>query len=1088
MTGRLYRKIICLMIALALVFSSAILACAVNDAKNPSRMVRVGFSHLMGYHMVVNHARSGYGYDFLQSVAAYNNWSYNYLGYNNTFPQMYGMLDNGDIQLFTGAPKRPELESKYLYSMPIGSATVQLVERDGDGRFSGNDVSTMDGAKIGIVKGEYYEQDVKKFIDTNGLDCEIVYFPSDEELRTALSAAGKVDLIATSSLRKLGGGEIIVKEIFSEDIYAIAAKGNEELIDELNYGISQMNVYDPSWRTRLHSKYYSLTEASEVVLTADERKYMERLQKNNETIKVAINPDNSPYSWSKDGRNFKGIIPAILELLQNETGLNFEILEAKSRANYEELISSGQADIVADACDDLYFAESKGFKLTNHYFTTAISKITRTASKEKDQSEEVVAAPFNKDFIENRKDSFYKHSGSISYYQTLDECIGAVKNKDADACYVFQYTAQEALNNDLENKLQSTLMPGDAPQISMAISSTADYNLMTILNRAIGGLGQEEVQNIMIRYASITNTSFSLIRFFYTHPMAILVIAIVILLILFTSVMSVARRNHTKKLERTNEALTIAVAKAEHAMDARTRFFAQMSHEIRTPMNAIVGLTELSRAHLNNPDMMSEYLDKIASSSKVLLSIINDVLDMSSIESNKMKIASVEFDLNQVLDNIEAVYTSQCKAKGLTFILKKNISDQHLVGDSLRINQILLNLVSNSYKFTESGGRIELVASEISRKGDVAFIRFTVEDTGSGMTDDMVKRIFVPFEQESALTARKHGGSGLGMSITKNLVDLMDGTINVESAKDVGTRFTVDLPFKVAENMEKTVEAVTASGLSALLVGSDAQQVEYLQLLVEQFGVKVTDFLLGEAGGHASGEEKFFNQKYNICILDELPSREATKETLAYFKGKLGDGVMMVLASSKEPEEIPRDIKEQGIDRFIKKPILQGDVSAILSELSSDEEAGTEQAAAAPAAQTADDGNDFGGREVLLAEDNEINAEIMMELLDMVNIKADHAENGRIALEKFEASEPGRYMAVLMDLQMPEMDGIEAAKAIRASSHPDAKEIPIVAQSANAFNEDVANALGAGMNAHVSKPINSKELYATLKKCRDKEF
>ena len=159
-----------------------------------------------------------------------------------------------------------------------------------------------------------------------------------------------------------------------------------------------------------------------------------------------------------------------------------------------------------------------------------------------------------------------------------------------------------------------------------------------------------------------------------------------------------------------------------------------------------------------------------------------------------------------------------------------------------------------------------------------------------------------------------------------------------------------------------------------------------------------------------------------------------------------------------------------------------------MSELSSDEEAGTEQAAAAPAAQTADDGNDFGGREVLLAEDNEINAEIMMELLDMVNIKADHAENGRIALEKFEASEPGRYMAVLMDLQMPEMDGIEAAKAIRASSHPDAKEIPIVAQSANAFNEDVANALGAGMNAHVSKPINSKELYATLKKCRDKEF
>ncbi len=1067
----IYKRLVSMVMALALVFASAFLAFA-EEGGEVERTVKVGFSQLSGYHVIIAHARSGYGYDFLQSVATYNNWSYTYVGYNNTFFQMFNLLDSGEIDVFTGVPKREDRLAGYVYSEPIGSATIQLIGRSDLPHPNSADPATFDNAKIGIVKGAYYAENVQRFIDNHRLNSEIIYFPSDAELRTALKSANLVDFIASSSIRKLGSNEIVLRELYTEDICAVAKSENRDLIDSINYSIAQMNTHDPSWRTKLFNKYYSKDEDNEIVLTAAERSYLDKLQKDGTVITVAVNPDNSPYSWSKDGSIYKGIIPAIISQISEELDLEFEIVEAKSRANYEEHISAGKVDIVADACNDFYFAESNGFRLTSPYITTGISKVTRTDAKDMPINKEVVAAPFNKDFIENSKKTFYGNAANITYYQTLEECMEAVKNKNADACYVFQYTAQEALNNDLENKLQATLMPGEAQKISFAVSDKSDFRLISLLNKGIGGLNEDAVQSIMIQYASITNTSFSIIRFFYTHPMAILAIAVILLGSAFAVFMGMARRQHTIQLEKTNNALTIAVAKAEHAMDARTRFFSQMSHEIRTPMNAIVGLTELAQVHVHNPEMVEEYLTKIGASSKVLLSIINDVLDMSSIENNKLKIASTEFDLGQVLDNIESIYLSQCKAKGIEFSMKKNIANQHLVGDSLRINQILLNLISNAFKFTESGGRIEMVASEISRKGDVVFIRFTVEDTGSGMTKEMLERLFKPFEQESALTARKHGGSGLGMSITKNLVDLMDGSINVESAKDVGTRFTVDIPFKTVGTLQVETE-VEGSQLKALLVGGDAQQLEYLQLLATQFGVSAVACLSSEDGSNFDVE--VIGKDFSVCIIDELSVAEATVRLIEHFRQLLGDDAILVLASSKNRTELPDIITSGKVDRYIKKPILQSDISSLMESINTDE--GKEEATV-----------DFGGKTVLLAEDNEINAEIMIEILDMVNVKADHARNGKEALDMFCASEKGTYVAILMDLQMPEMDGIEAAKAIRASSHPEAATIPIVAQSANAFNEDVAMALSAGMNAHVSKPISTKELYETLEKCINKEF
>ena len=389
---------------------------------------------------------------------------------------------------------------------------------------------------------------------------------------------------------------------------------------------------------------------------------------------------------------------------------------------------------------------------------------------------------------------------------------------------------------------------------------------------------------------------------------------------------------------------------AEHLAEVKSVFLANMSHEIRTPMNAIVGLTEIAKHYEEDPKKIEDYLDKIDVSSKVLLNIINDILDMSSIENKKMKIAKEPFDLHEILMSVCTIYEPQCKQKGIAFeVQDEEVTHTHLIGDGLRVNQILLNLVSNAYKFTPSGGKITIKVKELYVKEEKAYFNFLVEDTGEGMSEEMQTRLFQPFEQESATTAQKHGGSGLGLSIAKNFVELMSGSISVKSKKGEGTTFVVSIPFE-------------------------------------------------------------FEQ-------------------------------------AAEPE-----ITEQPVEN---------DLSVVQEE----------QAV-----------YDFTGKKVLLAEDTAFNEEVATELLAMVHMDVDCAHNGKEAVELFEKAKPGTYMAILMDIHMPVMNGYEAARTIRKSEREDAGTIAIYAMTANSFEEDVSAALNAGMNGHIAKPIDAQILYEVLDK------
>lgn len=514
-----------------------------------------------------------------------------------------------------------------------------------------------------------------------------------------------------------------------------------------------------------------------------------------------------------------------------------------------------------------------------------------------------------------------------------------------------------------------------------------------------------------------------------------------------------------------NNQLKEAYENVERANAAKSTFLSRMSHEIRTPMNAIVGLTKITRVHIDDREAVSGYLDKIDSSSKILLRIINDVLDMSAIESNKMKIANAPFNVKEVLSSVSAVYYAQCRQKGIDFkMLTSDITEEKLVGDSLRLNQILLNLISNAYKFTPSGGEIVVSVSQYLND-KTSFLHMSVKDSGEGMDENMIKRLFKPFEQESAETAQKHGGSGLGLSIVKNLVELMHGEIEVKSEKNLGTTFFVNLPFGV-QNMEE--ENQKFENVKALVVGQDKYFMDTVQKLFDHLGVKY--LTAGNWNDALVLVEKSNKDKaFDICIANEKSFDSECYD--AVKKTKEVDSSMKIICTAYDVAEIKSKLSDDVVDIFVQNPLFCSDMVNVLSRLDGE-----------PVEEDKEITYDFGGRKVLLAEDNALNTEIAVSLLEIVNLKCDCAENGEKAVEMFENSAEGTYDAILMDVQMPVMDGYEAAQKIRSSQHPQAKTIPMYAMTANAFTEDVENAVKAGMDGHISKPIDTKMLYETLYK------
>lgn len=523
--------------------------------------------------------------------------------------------------------------------------------------------------------------------------------------------------------------------------------------------------------------------------------------------------------------------------------------------------------------------------------------------------------------------------------------------------------------------------------------------------------------------------------------------------------------------KKQNEMLESALVAAKQANAAKTNFLSRMSHEIRTPMNAIIGMSTLAAQAIGDDERVADCISKIGISARYLLSLINDILDMSRIESGRMLLKNERFSFIELLKNITDIIDGQAEAKGLDYecIVSTEV-DESYIGDAMKLQQLLINVLGNAVKFTEKG-RVTLDVHQLSRKHGRTTMRFVINDTGRGISEDFLGRIFEPFEQEEDMTTSTFGGTGLGLAISKNLVDVMGGSIKVRSIVGVGSEFTIDLPFGIDESVAVEPKLdIRFEKMFTLVVDDDAVACEQTVSTLREIGMQGEWVTSGCEAIRCVETHNALHNDYDYIIIDwKMPEMDGV-ETARRIRRIVGPEVTIIMLTAYDWAAIEHEAKAAGVNICFSKPLFKSTLVSAFQKA---------------AGQANDDAPlemefDFSGKRVLIAEDNALNAEIACKLLEGRKFKTEVAQNGLKALELFTTNPVGYYDAILMDVRMPLMDGLQATMNIRNWSKEDAKSIPIIAMTANAFDEDVEKSRAAGMNAHLAKPIEPSLMYRTL--------
>ncbi len=649
-------------------------------------------------------------------------------------------------------------------------------------------------------------------------------------------------------------------------------------------------------------------------------------------------------------------------------------------------------------------------------------------------------------FVMRKDGSFIVRSGAQreTYFERVRALYEEVEGKEIEE-YITEL--QEAMENKQDYSAMFKMNDGNHYQMYCSSLPSSEWYLVTImpygtLNEAVEAQGKH------------------LLLVFTGSCIAILLLVFII----FMRYLKMSRAQ-IRELEEVKQM-------AEKANRSKSEFLSNMSHDIRTPMNAIVGMTSIALANINNSERVQDCLKKIVLSSKHLLGLINDVLDMSKIESGKMNLNVELVSLREIMDSIVTIVQPQLKAKQQKFdVFIYDITSENVLCDGVRLNQVLLNLLSNAIKYTPEGGTIEVSLHEQqSPKGDdYVRILIQVKDNGIGMSEEFQKHIFDAFTRDDNKRVHKTEGTGLGMAITKYIVDAMKGEISLKSSQGSGSEFCVTLDLKRAEEQEKDM---ILPDFTMLVVDDDKQLCESTTASLKSIGIRAEWTLDGESAIQIVKQHHAVHNDYHIILLDwKLPGIDGIK-TARELRKQLGNDVPILLISAYDCSEIEEEARAAGVNGFLSKPLFKSTLyyglkpySESSTETNSEEKVST----------------DFSGKHILLAEDNEINWEIANELLKELGLKLDWAENGQICVDKFSQSPVGFYDAILMDIRMPVKDGYQATDMIRSMDRPDAS-LPIIAMTADAFYEDIQKCLEHGMNAHVAKPIDIKEISRILSK------
>lgn len=1055
-------SLLCILIVFGAVFSPTVAYAAETDAPQ----VTIGYIHYSGFvEEAEDGTLSGYAVDYFNQIAKITGWNCAFIDVSWT--EARERILDGTLDFYCVARRTEQRELAYDFSLfPLLNETMNLyVSQDSDDLES---YRPLNGKKVGMLTSSKEIENFRDFEEKNGFSMDIVEYASNEDAISALrsgevQAAAVVSYAATEELR-------CVANFGVEPAYLMSAQGST-LMQAFNSAQQKLVTDMPEYLNNLTKRYF--TESRSMLLSDNEYRFLQSVP----TVKIAFIPNRSPYSYIGADGEIDGITEDIVTLLAQRSGVKTEYEMMPVGVTAMEYLAENPDAIIA------------GIMTSNPAFLDEQYLISDVFLS----GDVALAGPDTANHDIYAKDAVYtlaiprSYTALMSYIQrqypqfelvtcaSTAACADMVERGEADFLAQNAYVVQNILEDPHYENLRILPTFFMSEEMGFVANNTETSQMViSVFDKAIGTITDQEISQFTINQTMNNGYRMTLSDFLYQFRYTVVIVAVLFLLLVcaFVAIILEKKKSYAA-LAVVNADLQDAVAQADSANAAKSQFLAQMSHEIRTPMNAIIGLTSIARTETDQPERVKDDLDKIESSSKLLLGIINDVLDMSAIEGGKLKVDKAPFNFKRLLTDITTVFYQQTKAKGIRLEVRMNgVTEETVIGDELRVNQILMNLLSNAVKFTPTGGEIDLMIIQASRSHDKVQMRFSVSDTGCGMREEMLGRLFKPFEQESAATARKHGGSGLGLSITKNLVEMMGGSIGVKSTPGKGSVFTVDIPFGAHEESQPA-DTTGFSDIRTLVVADDKESCEYSGILLERLGVRHEYVTTGEAALEALGEAEDSQDPYKLCLVDwKMPDMDGVEVTQK-IRQIFGEDTIVIIVSAYDLNEVESSAKAAGANYFISKPLFQSTLFNALMRISGGDYTRID-------AEKEKGSYDFGGRHVLVAEDVALNLEVAVKLLQMVGVSVTCAEDGRLAAEMFQKSAQGEYDCILMDINMPVMDGYEATKRIRSMNRPDAKTIPIYAMTANAFSEDVTAALNAGMNGHIAKPIETMVLYRTL--------
>ena len=1063
-------KLLCLLIGICLVFSLCVPSIA---HAQEIKTVRVGYyeNEVFQEGAQEGAVKTGYAYEYYRKLAEYTGWKYNYV--YGSFADLYQMLLDGEIDLLAGLARREDRLGLIGYpEAAMGHESYNLVKHEGDTEIN-VDPATLEGKKIGVMESALVDA-LHQFLDTHGVKATVITFPDYDSLFTSFNA-GELDVLAGEGDSGFSVENAVILYSFgASDYYLVVNIGRPDLLEQLNTAQTLLAVEEPNYLNSLSTRYYSGSLASRAHSTAE----TEWLEAHNE-LRVGYLEKYLPYSDTDDNGQATGIVTDVTEQMLKSLNIDTLSVSYHGYQNYDDMI----ADLVAGAIDTafpvgggLYYSEESGIYQSN----PVVSAATEIVFKGEFRRDNISHFAVNEN---NRMQYYYVRThfpdAQITFYPSANDCLDAVVAGQEDATTLNGLRANDMLKNTRYESL-SLLQLSQSDDRCYGVAM-GNEGLLKLLNRGINVLGIDYGQNQAYRYADglYSYSFFDLVRqHLGIFILGILAIAAVIIFLLLRD----NRRSRTQirekenariELEEKQRALSDALIAAEHANRAKTDFLNNMSHDIRTPMNAIIGFTALAASHMDHPEQVKDYLQKITVSSQHLLSLINDVLDMSRIESGKVTIEEANVHLPDVIHDLRTIIQANITAKQQELLIDtQDVKHEDIITDKLRLNQVLLNILSNAIKFTPVGGTISFrLAEEPSPRADIANYVFRIKDNGIGMSEEFQKTIFEAFTRERTSTVSGTQGTGLGMAITKNIVDMMGGTISVWSEEGKGSEFVVRLPCKIGESEAQAAKIPELQGLRALVADDDTNSCLSVSAMLRDIGMRPDWTNYGKEAVIRAKEAKDQGDEFKVYIIDWMMPDLNGIETVRRIRRIVGDDAPIIILTAYDWSDIEDEAREAGVTAFCSKPIFMSELRSVLAKPFLVEKTATDEAPAAV---------DFAGKRILLAEDNEMNQMIAVAILENAGFTIDIASNGEEAVEKMEQAPDGTYDVILMDIQMPKMDGYEAARRIREMENQNKATIPIVAVTANAFEEDRKVALEAGMNGHLAKPYDINAIMQTL--------